>query len=348
GSIAAAEAEGLLAGLGELRLELARRAAILHADYVLVHEALRINAEHADLLQDLLRVATDRYVAGLASQQDPLHAESELAHRMHDDVVLRTERAVVASRINSLLHRPPDAVLPPPAAEEPALAESELGVGSALHGAAQAEVAPIGAAEHEQEALASRPELRAREASTRAREAELELARLSGRPDFGVMSSYSSMWAEREHRYMVGGSVSLPIRRSRVRAGIAEAEARLAQARSERTAMEDEVRREVRESMERLRESHHVLELYESRLRPVARDRVDAALAGFQASKNDFLALIEAERNLRDVELGYQRARAGLAREQVELERALGRGVAAAETSNETASGRSEASGDEP
>ncbi|HVR28984.1 MAG TPA: TolC family protein, partial [Thermoanaerobaculia bacterium] len=46
GSIAAAEAEGLLAGLGELRLELARRAAILHADYVLVHEALRINAEH--------------------------------------------------------------------------------------------------------------------------------------------------------------------------------------------------------------------------------------------------------------------------------------------------------------
>ena len=343
GGVAAAEAEALLADLGELRSELARRASILHADYVLVHEALRINAEHVELLESLLRVATDRYVAGLASQQDPLQAESELAHLLHDEVVLRSERAVLATRINTLLRRPPDAALPPPEVSSPDIeASGEAG----LHLDADLADSPG----HEDEALASRPELRAREASTRARQAELELARLSRRPDFAVISSYSSMWSDGEHRFMAGGSVTLPIRRSRVRAEVAEAEARLARALSERAAMEDQVRGEVHESAERLRESHQVLDLYASRLLPVARDLVEAALAGFRAGKNDFLALIEAERNLRRVELDRERALAYLARNRVELERALGRGgePADAASANETTSERSEPSGEEP
>jgi outer membrane protein TolC len=57
----------------------------------------------------------------------------------------------------------------------------------------------------------------------------------------------------------------------------------------------------------------------------VARDEIDAARAGFIASQNPFMAVVEAEKNLRSVELEYQMARAECDRHRAELDRALGR-----------------------
>lgn len=304
---AAADADAAGADADSLALELASRAVMLFDDYYLIERAREINAEHVALVDDLKQVATARYAAGLASQQDPLQAESELAHLIHDGIELRSERQVVRSAINALLHRGPDAPLaePPRELEPPA--------------------APAGEALLEAEALGSRPELKAGAAAVLSREAELELARLTGRPDFGVMAAYNSMWSDGEHRLMVGGSVSVPVWRARVRAGVAEAEARLQQARSELAALEDEVRHEVRQASERRREAHHILELFRSRLLPPALDQVQAALAGFTTGTNDFLALIEAERNLRRVKLDYHETLAKLDREQALLELAVGR-----------------------
>ena len=56
-----------------------------------------------------------------------------------------------------------------------------------------------------------------------------------------------------------------------------------------------------------------------------ARDQVDAARAGFVASRNDFVAVVSAEKNLRSAELEYQVARATFDRRRAELDRALGR-----------------------
>jgi outer membrane protein TolC len=299
---AAAEADARAADLDALRLELARRAALLHVDYVLVHEAQRLNAEHVELLEELRRVATDRYAAGLGSQQDPLQAESELAHLLHDGVLLSTERELLVIQINTLLHRPADDPLPPPAAAAP----------------------PADPARDEADAVAARPELRALAAMVGAREAELELARLAGRPRVGAMASYDSMWSDREHRLMVGGAVTVPLARSRVRAGVAESEAHLARARSELEAMEGQLRGEVRQRAARQRESHHVLDLFASRLLPVAADRVQAAIAEFQSGANDFLTVIEAERNQRHVELDHRRALADFERNRIELAHATG------------------------
>ena len=54
-------------------------------------------------------------------------------------------------------------------------------------------------------------------------------------------------------------------------------------------------------------------------------DQVDAARSGFETGRNSFLTLIDAERNLRNVELGYEEALANLGRRRAELDRALGR-----------------------
>jgi outer membrane protein TolC len=89
--------------------------------------------------------------------------------------------------------------------------------------------------------------------------------------------------------------------------------------------MRDAARTQVYVALRRLRESEHVLELLRTRLLPVAQQQVDAAQAGFSASQTTFVAVIEAERNLRSVELDHMRTQADHDRRQAELTRALGR-----------------------
>ena len=306
GRIAGAEAEASFEEWHEVRLDLATVASLLFDDYYVVHRALEINDEHTRLLEDLKRIATARYAAGIAPQQDPLQAEVELAHLMHDKVVLGSSRDVLVAQINSLMHRPPEAALPPP---PPSLSRLSM-------------VEPSGL---QDEALGNRPDLLASSAEVRAREAAVELKKKDSRPHFEAMTSYNSMWNQSEHRWMVGAAINLPVRRKRIRAGVAEAQARLAQRENERRRLEDQVRAQVQQAYIRLQEAHHVVELYQSRLLPAARDQVKAAVSGFETSQNSFLAVIEAEKNQRTVELRHQESLAAVYGRQAELDRSVGR-----------------------
>jgi len=307
GEAARAAADAAEADLEAVRLELATAASVLYDDHYLVHRALAIIAEHVRLLEDFQRIATARYAAGLAPQHAPIQAEVELAHLAHRQMTLQTEREIVAARINALLHRPPDAVLGPPVER---LAESEP------------TAVPPGALVAA--AVAARPELARLAAERTARETVIELRELDRYPDFEAMASYSSMWMETDHRWMVGVGVNVPLQRGRIRAGVAEARAEAARLESESERLADEVGAEVAVAAARLRETQHILILYHSRLIPAAHDQVRAALAGFETGQGSFLDLIEAERNQRSVELEYEETLADSYRRRAELARALG------------------------
>jgi outer membrane protein TolC len=124
---------------------------------------------------------------------------------------------------------------------------------------------------------------------------------------------------------MVGIGLNLPIQTGRRAALADEARAARAQFESDAARMTDAARTQVFVARRQLEESKHVLGLLEQRLLPVARDRVDAARAGFIAAQNPFMAVIEAERSLRGVELDYQVARADYHKRRAALDRALGR-----------------------
>ena len=307
-ALAEAEAGAAFEDYREALLELTARAGTLAADWYLVHRALEINEQHLRLLDGFREVAAARYAAGLAMQQDPLQAEVESAKLLQMGAELEAQRRVIAARINALLHRDPGAPLPPPAA----LADHPS--------------PPEDAAALEAEALAARPELAGRAAAIQAREAELRMAVLERRPDFEVMGSYSSMWTDPEHRWMAGVAVDLPLWRKRTEAARTEAEARLEQARGERNAAAAQIRAEVREAWEMLRESHHHLDIQRNRVLPATRDQIRAASAGFEAG-GSFLAVIEAERSLRDAELREHELLAESHRRQAMLDRLLGRGA---------------------
>jgi outer membrane protein TolC len=283
-------------------------ASNLYDDLYVSARALEVNEQHQVLLEQFRKSAEAQYIAGRASQQDPLQAEVELAHLEHFRIVLEADRDIAAAQLNGLLHRAPQAPLPPPPAEQPG------------PGDAPAETGAL-----QQQALADRPELRGQTARIRSARARIDAARREFYPDFEVMGSYDSMWAMPEHQWMLGIGLNIPLQRGRRHAAVEEAEAMAARARNADRTLRDRIRVEVERAAVRVHEGIHVLQLVQDRLLPAARDQVDAALAGFVTGRNAFLAVIEAEKNLRAVELNLHRARADLARRIAALDRAVGR-----------------------
>ena len=183
----------------------------------------------------------------------------------------------------------------------------------------------VGPTRLQEEALQSRPDILAARQRARAEQARVERAEREYFPDFNVSTSYSTMWDMPEHRWMVGLGFNLPIQRGKRAFASDEARAMRAQFESDVLRLSDSARTQVFIALKQLEESKHVLALFETRLLPVARDRSDAARAGFITSQNTFMAVMQAERALRQLELDYQMARADHARRRAELDRALGR-----------------------
>jgi outer membrane protein, heavy metal efflux system len=303
-----AEAEAARGDLEAVRLELALMASNLFDDLYVNARALEINRQHEELIRQFKKAAEAQYVAGRASQQDPLQAEVELAHLEHDRILLEAEREAIAAQLNGLLRRAPSAPLPPPPAELP------------VPDAAAADARSLA-----DDALRARPELRAQEARLRGARAEVDAARREYFPDIELMGSYDSMWDMPEHRWMVGIGLNIPLQIGRRRAEVEKAQAMTARARSEDEKLRIRIEVDVQRAAVRAREGVHIVHVVEERLLPAARDQVKAARAGYVAGNNEFVTLIAAVKNLRQIELELHHARADLARRFAALDRAVGR-----------------------
>jgi outer membrane protein TolC len=306
GEIALAEAEAAARDHEAVRLRLATLASLLFDEQYLIARKLEVNDVHRALLAELREIAVARYEAGEAAQQDPLEAEFEQAELLHRDVALRADQRIVVEQLNALLHRAPGLPLPPP---PPALE-------------------PLPSPEARESllarALAERPELHAAEARVRARESAVALARREYLPDFRLKGGYDGFEDEDEMRPMVGLELNLPLQRARRAAALDEAQASLAKARSDRSAVGDQVSLGVERALERLNEAHHALEIFRDHMLPAARDRVASARAAFETGQRDFSTVIDAERRLRDAELGFEEAVVEVSRGHAELARATG------------------------
>jgi outer membrane protein TolC len=211
--------------------------------------------------------------------------------------------------MNELLHRAPELPLPPPAKDLEAPGGSDA----------------VDEPRLETEAVDRRPDIAAARQHARAEQARADRAAREYFPDFTVSTSYTSMWDMPEHRWMVGLSFNLPVQTGRRGGAVDEANAARAKFEAETERRGDAARTQVVVAAKQLEESAHVLHIYEERLLPIARDEVQAARSAFTASQAPFVAVVDAEKNLRTVELEEQVARADLDRRRLELDRALGR-----------------------
>jgi outer membrane protein TolC len=308
-SVARAEADAAKNDLEASRRELALTASLLFDRYFVAVRSIDVNAHHVELLRSMQAAATTQYEVGRGSAQDPLQAEFELTHMEHDTVILASQRDVTVAQMNELLHREPSSPFAPPPKELASSIRADALDTSLL----------------ETETATRRPEIMAARERARAAQARADRGAREYWPDLTVSTSFNSMWDMPEHRWMVGLGFNLPIRAGRRGGAVEEAKAMRAQYEADAARMTDMARTQVVVAHKQLEECEHVLHIFEERLLPIARRQVDAARAAFVSSHVPFVAVIDAEKNLRGVELDQQAAQADYDRGRAELDRALGR-----------------------
>ncbi len=174
------------------------------------------------------------------------------------------------------------------------------------------------------EALDNRPELHAARSQLHAADSSVGLAKRNYSPEIGVIGEYNSMWAEKDHRWMAGVALNLPLQIRSRKGAVEQAEARAQEALAALASQHDEVRVEVDQARHRVLEAHHVVQLYRERLIPAAKAQIDAAEFAYETGRSNFQALIDAERSVRSLEIEYEQALASLGQRAAELDRARG------------------------
>ncbi|HEX7450249.1 MAG TPA: TolC family protein [Pirellulales bacterium] len=305
GEVARRESGAAWMDLQDTRLQIVEAAGLAYFDYFLARRRLALNLQNTAKLRQFREIAQRQYEATLAPQQDMLQADVELAELTRQQIELERLERIAVARINTLLHRVPDAYLPVPpdrlASPLLALSPSQLRAG----------------------ALARRPDLAALAAELRAEQARLQLAFKEFYPDFELFGRYDNFWAQPTQRGQVGLNMNVPLYRDKRQAAVREAQWRVSRRRAEYEQRVDDVNQQVQVAYERFDESQQTLRLYVQQILPAAQLNVQSALAAYE-SGGDFLRLIAAQRQLIVLQERYQEAIADYHRRRIELERVVG------------------------
>ncbi len=306
GENAAAEARAAGQDVEDTRLQLAQAAREAFADYYLAGRGLAVNKEALDLLASIQSNQESLFKTGKIPEPDLLQTRVEIGRQRERQLTLERMLQVARARINTLLHLPPDAPLPPPPEQVPA--GGPLPNEEALRALA----------------LAQRPDLKALAEHIAAEQASLGLAHKDYYPDFEVMAAYDDFWNERQLRPQLAVRMNLPVRLAKRDAAVQEMEAKIGQRIAELNRLTDDVNLAVDQAYQETAESDKTVNLYEKTILSDAELNVKSAQTSYTTGKIPAVTLLDAERNLIDLRDRHYEALADAFRRRAALERAVG------------------------
>ena len=270
-----------------------------------VQQQIIVRREHQALLSELIQSALQRYAVGAATQQESLKAQVEHSTLHASLLALEQEQQSLRIALNAFTGHPDDPL---------------------FLGTAQIDYRPLEVAVDalEAQALERRPELRAAGRMVARQEESVALARRGWWPDFMAEVSYGDVH-DGPNRWMLTGKMTLPwVAAGKYRAKIAEETAGRARAAAEVDAVRNETVSLVRDAFLRLTTAQSLIDLYRGGILAQAEQGLESARIAYTTGRADFLNLIDAERQLRDVRLAADVAIAEWAEQRAELERVAG------------------------
>ena len=298
---ALADVERLRAEAGRAALDVGIEAANA---FLMLQERRRTQAlvtEQIAFARDVVAAANARYSSGTAPQSDVLRAEVEVARLAALARALVSEVRRAEAMLNSSLAFDPDRPVPP-------LARITF-------------VEPVPTWAAVKTALTARPELAAGRAEIERAEADVQVMRDMFKPMATIRTGPAYTMAEgRGWMAMVG--ISLPIWRSKLRAGVAEAQAMRAMSEADLRAMTRMIEGDAAASVSQLQAARDRQAALATDVLPRARMAIDPAVAGYSAGQVPLVGVIEAVQVLwrvesdliaADTELGLAWARLGRA-----------------------------------
>jgi outer membrane protein TolC len=273
GQVAALDADQAQQQLERVRLRVAADVKRAYFSAIEARALITLTGEQRAVWQQIEGVARVRYSVGETSQQDVLRAQIELTRF---DQILSIQNADLATRIaaiNRLLDRPLDDAVP---LAEPA----DDGTSSPEPAAEPTE--PV-----------TTPEVAGSQLGIQRAEAARQLAERNFKPDFSVQAGYMNR-GSLDPMWQAGISISLPTVRSRLKAGLAEAEAQKASEEARLAAVGRMLEQRTHERRLQLDATQRSVQIYRKGLIPQDRLSVESALASYRTGRVPFVTVLDA------------------------------------------------------
>ena len=302
-----------------MELEVVMSAKETYFDLYAVQHSLSITRAEEDALKRMETVAETRYANGQVGQQDVLKAQTEITMLKQRLLELQQREATLKAKLNLLMNRPADAPVGLAVTAPPAGVDADAND-------------LIATAER------IRPEIKNARAEIERSQAQRELMEKESFPNYRLGIEYRNVgvdwsnFSRSDDMLMVTVGFSLPIWRTKYRAGVHEAEKTLESSRAALEATELQTSYDVQDAHFKLLTAKRTLELYRTALIPQAEARLSASEAGYRTGKTGFLDLLESERFLLNARLMEAMAEGNLGMQLARLERAVGVGLAAPAT----------------
>jgi outer membrane protein TolC len=278
-------------------------------------KAIKISKEEKEVLQRLARIAQKKYETGQATQQDVLKAQLEISKVLDKILELKQGRKAVVAEMNSLLNKPPDIYIGEINEIDVPDFQVEL---NELYGWAKE----------------NRPELIQVQHLIAKNEKSLKLAKKNYLPDFRVMFDYIDIGGgtttspdDGRNAWMGSIGINIPLWRKKLRAGEAEEATKIKASESLYRNMENDTLSRVNELFFEVQTVEEQIKLYQYSLLPQAEQSFKASEIGYIAGKVDFLNLLESERMILMIKIGYHKAISDLSKSLARLERVVGKDV---------------------
>ncbi len=275
--------------------------------------AIRISQEEKEVLERLAKIAGMKYETGKANQQDVLKAQLEISKVLDKILILNQRRRAIAAELNAVLNRRPDSFI----GEVKEFEIPELKV----------ELEKLYELAREM-----RPEMRKVRHFIEKNEESLKLAKKNYFPDFKLMVDYINIGAgtttnvkDGRNSWMASVGINIPIWRKKLRASVAEAAVSLKASKDRYKDVENMTLSQVNEFFFEVKTAQEQVELYRYSLLPQAEQTFKASEIGYLTGKVDFLNLLDAERMVLLIRIGYFKTIADLGKSLAHLERVTGK-----------------------
>ena len=258
------------------RLSVARRltadAKAAFYDYYYFSKALDITNRNKARLEQLAEISEARYKVGKAMQSDVLRAQVEISMLLQRAVTLEQQRQTAVARLNTLMGRPQDSALPPPAE----LQKETLPEIAALEPIAQS----------------NDPMLLKEKSMVERGKIAIKMAKKEYIPDLNVGYMYQQR-SGMPDMYGMQFSLNIPIfYRSKQREGVEQAKMQLASAEKGEEARKLELEYELKQMHAMAVNADKMLDLYDKAIIPQAELALQSAQSSYGVGNVDFLSVV--------------------------------------------------------
>jgi outer membrane protein, heavy metal efflux system len=287
GDAAQKEAYSLADVYSTQKLKTIARVKEIYFDLFAAHKAVILINERVSLFTLVENLALSRYSAGKASQIDVLGAQTEKYLLIEKEILLKQNIDALEAALNATLGRRIHDPVGRPTETRATIFHQKLDELIAM-------------------AIDRSPEIRSKSNLVLSAEAKLSFAKRDYMPDFILSGTIFNRGRSYDNMWSLTVGINIPIFYLwKQNNAVKEAEASLAEAKSQKEAAVLAVSSSLRENLAQMKASSKLMSLYRYGLIPKSRQDIEFFLANYQTGASDAQTIITKLKSVLDYEIGY-------------------------------------------